>query len=302
MNDQRASSHRYADNPRVSAFLERGCPEPDDQWIDQPPECLPEDIPDLLRMMSDHDLLFSYEENEWAAPQYAWRELGKMRASAMIQPLLELLAMPWQEQDMEGWDEVRGVEFPDVFALIGEPAIAPLEEVLSDKEQDLPVRAVASNAIMTIGFAHPEFREQGCKILTRALKEFLENSRILNGQIIGCLVDLRAGGSIDIIRSAFEADAVDLTMCGDLEDVEIELGLRTERSTPRPNYMELEYPEQAHQMTHLMELMDLLEGHESFDDEIESRPPIASKEKKVGRNDPCPCGSGKKYKKCCLAS
>ncbi|MEW8225794.1 MAG: SEC-C metal-binding domain-containing protein, partial [Candidatus Thiodiazotropha endolucinida] len=20
---------------------------------------------------------------------------------------------------------------------------------------------------------------------------------------------------------------------------------------------------------------------------------------KVGRNDPCPCGSGKKYKKCC---
>ena len=24
-----------------------------------------------------------------------------------------------------------------------------------------------------------------------------------------------------------------------------------------------------------------------------------SKKYKVGRNDPCPCGSGKKYKKCC---
>src|SRR4051812_7122926 len=23
---------------------------------------------------------------------------------------------------------------------------------------------------------------------------------------------------------------------------------------------------------------------------------------KAGRNDPCPCGSGKKYKKCCLAT
>jgi preprotein translocase subunit SecA len=23
-------------------------------------------------------------------------------------------------------------------------------------------------------------------------------------------------------------------------------------------------------------------------------------ENKVGRNEPCPCGSGKKYKKCCL--
>ncbi|GIW49037.1 MAG: hypothetical protein KatS3mg079_513 [Caloramator sp.] len=21
---------------------------------------------------------------------------------------------------------------------------------------------------------------------------------------------------------------------------------------------------------------------------------------KIGRNDPCPCGSGKKYKKCCI--
>jgi hypothetical protein len=23
---------------------------------------------------------------------------------------------------------------------------------------------------------------------------------------------------------------------------------------------------------------------------------------RIGRNDPCPCGSGKKYKKCCLGS
>jgi len=28
--------------------------------------------------------------------------------------------------------------------------------------------------------------------------------------------------------------------------------------------------------------------------------PTAPKTIKLGRNDPCPCGSGKKYKKCCL--
>jgi preprotein translocase subunit SecA len=27
--------------------------------------------------------------------------------------------------------------------------------------------------------------------------------------------------------------------------------------------------------------------------------PKRREEKKIGRNDPCPCGSGKKYKKCC---
>lgn len=27
--------------------------------------------------------------------------------------------------------------------------------------------------------------------------------------------------------------------------------------------------------------------------------PIKGENKEIGRNDPCPCGSGKKYKKCC---
>jgi SEC-C motif len=37
---------------------------------------------------------------------------------------------------------------------------------------------------------------------------------------------------------------------------------------------------------------------EDFDDEDEPLPAVSDK---VGRNDPCPCGSGKKYKKCCGA-
>ena len=28
--------------------------------------------------------------------------------------------------------------------------------------------------------------------------------------------------------------------------------------------------------------------------------PIKADHKEVGRNDPCPCGSGKKYKQCCM--
>jgi uncharacterized protein YecA (UPF0149 family) len=29
-------------------------------------------------------------------------------------------------------------------------------------------------------------------------------------------------------------------------------------------------------------------------------PPSPARKAKAGRNEPCPCGSGKKYKKCCL--
>ena len=31
-----------------------------------------------------------------------------------------------------------------------------------------------------------------------------------------------------------------------------------------------------------------------------NRSRIVVNDKKIGRNEPCPCGSGKKYKKCCL--
>ena len=32
---------------------------------------------------------------------------------------------------------------------------------------------------------------------------------------------------------------------------------------------------------------------------VKTNKPVVSSHSKVGRNDPCPCGSGKKYKKCC---
>jgi preprotein translocase subunit SecA len=37
----------------------------------------------------------------------------------------------------------------------------------------------------------------------------------------------------------------------------------------------------------------------SHGDGAAPKKPVQRKGQKVGRNDPCPCGSGKKYKKCC---
>lgn len=38
-----------------------------------------------------------------------------------------------------------------------------------------------------------------------------------------------------------------------------------------------------------------------YDGKMVPQQPYVRNEAKVGRNDPCPCGSGKKYKKCCGA-
>jgi len=44
--------------------------------------------------------------------------------------------------------------------------------------------------------------------------------------------------------------------------------------------------------------LDHFEGKTIEEVEVKSEP--IRVEAKIGRNDPCPCGSGKKYKKCCL--
>ncbi len=44
------------------------------------------------------------------------------------------------------------------------------------------------------------------------------------------------------------------------------------------------------------------ELHMSHGDEGDRPVTVRRKGKKIGRNDPCPCGSGKKYKKCCGAN
>lgn len=47
--------------------------------------------------------------------------------------------------------------------------------------------------------------------------------------------------------------------------------------------------------SHSLEQLETLKN----EDEIKSIPDFTPKIGKIGRNDPCPCGSGKKYKKCC---
>ena len=51
---------------------------------------------------------------------------------------------------------------------------------------------------------------------------------------------------------------------------------------------------------HERSLFKKLDGEWKFvDGELVKPQPKVREQPKVGRNDPCPCGSGKKYKKCC---
>ncbi len=228
-----------------------------------------EHVPELIRMVLDEDLNWADSDSlEVWAPIHAWRTLAQLKASAAVEPLLgELYKIDDEDDD---WIIE---EFPKVFELIGPPAIDALEKYLKSNDHGVHARICAASSLRNIGKAYLEERDQCVKIFTKLLTNARKNDPTLNGFLISDLVDLQATESLEIIRSAFDGDYVDLFIMGDFEDVEIYMGVRTQRSTPPPRF-------------------------ELFKEDAFSIPGL-SKKSKTGRNDPCPCGSGKKYKKCC---
>ncbi len=47
---------------------------------------------------------------------------------------------------------------------------------------------------------------------------------------------------------------------------------------------------------------EILRGDRSAGESVERAEPLRRDDAKAGRNDPCPCGSGKKFKKCCMGT
>jgi hypothetical protein len=172
--------------------------------------------------------------------------------------------------------------------MIGPAAIPTLEGFLGDDGVEEDCRLSVPRCLEYIARDHPGERDACVGVLVRQLEKFETNGAILNAFLISSLIDVDATEAIDLIRRAFARDRVDLSVAGDIEDVEIEMGLRTHRSTPGPRFNPF---------------APYLESPGLADHDIDA-PAFANipyrRGEKVGRNDPCPCGSGKKYKKCCL--
>ncbi len=249
----------------VNKLLELGKPKGDSEWLDYKALGITEsDVPQLIEMFSDEKLNWADEEsNEVWAPLHAWRAASQLRAKEAILPLIDLFE---SLQD----DEWALGDLPQVMAMIGEDCIKPLAGCLLNGEDPEQSRMSAAECIKEIGKTIPEKKEECISILSNALSRADEAEGELNGMIVWFLLDLEAVSALNVIREVYKRDAVDISICGDIEDVEIKLGVRRFRDTPQPRY-------------------------NVFPFDIDS-----GAKKKIGRNDPCPCGSGKKYKKCCL--
>jgi hypothetical protein len=237
-----------------------------------------EHVPELIRLACDAALNWGDPDSrEVWAPQHAWRALGQLQAEASVAPLLAFL------KTAEG-DEAVGQDFPMVFGMIGPAAIPHIAGFLSDRSNPRFPVSTAIEGLKEIAERHPECRSECVGILARTLEWHADTDRSINGFAVSALIDLAAVEVIDTMREAFRRKSVDISIAGDEEDVEIALGLRDWRSTPAPFYQILPAGWLA----------------QPDADRIQRDTYAVPLHSKVGRNDPCPCGSGRKYKKCCL--
>ncbi len=158
---------------------------------------------------------------------------------------------------------------------------------------------------------HPETRLDCIARLSAQLGRFVEQSETLNAFLLSPLWDLKAVEALAVVERAFASGRVDESINGDFEDVQIEFGLKTQREHPRkPNALTIMGEKlRAQWKAAGIPLPEDVDDNflESEDDlpALDIEPPAISlpyiAPPKTGRNDPCPCGSGKKFKKCCGA-
>lgn len=240
-------------------------------------------ISELTRMISDKALNNANgESSEVWAPLHAWRALGQLKAVEASESLVRL----YQTLPDDDW---LSSELPKVFSLIGPAAIPAIQRYLSDDTVDEFCKIGAPSCLEMIALNHPGHRADCIAVLEDQLSAHKTNGNTFNAYLILALVQLQAKEAIEAIKAAFKADLVDLSVMGDLEDAEIELGLRSHRETPRPK---IQWIPELLARTDEDQLDPTLKGTAANS--------ITNPLKHIGRNDPCPCGSGKKFKKCCL--
>ncbi len=227
----------HSDNPKIQTLLKLGEPEtnyrscPD--YVGRYGFTL-DDVPSLLMLYSDDEInsLDSHRAEVWA-PLYAWRILGQLRSEQAIQPIIASFDTLFD-------DDCAQSELGIALGLIGPKAIEPLERYLqqADKDRDEFSYALASESLCEIAKAHPDSRAQVMQVYRDYMANPIESMHALNGLLVGDLMELDATEAIDDIRRLFARGCVDISCAGDLEDVEIELGFRDERTTPAPNFAE----------------------------------------------------------------
>ncbi len=176
--------------------------------------------PDVSQTNWHNNYLLATPSDDWIASIVAVRALIELQAEEAIPLFVELLFENWRFPRL-----TVGVEAQYFFAPLGKIAIEPLCEAFefSGPEEDEGRRDVVA-ALGFIGEKHPDTRIEITNRIVSWLNQHSQQNTVSNSEIVCVLLDFKAKQTADSIRSALDANCIDISVCGEWDEIEAELG------------------------------------------------------------------------------
>ena len=207
-----------------------------------------------------HALLF--HEETWSC-LFALEALKEIKSERSIPFLVEFIR---RTDESDYWE--AGEDAMKALTAIGKPAVEPLlREVKADFEN--------RRFLVYLVGALTEIKDDGVyTFMVETIEDFLANTEKYRGwfSLEMFVFDFGVQGKKEALQPLKRLLSLDLS---ERERIEV---IDAIKYLEDPEGYERETREQVEKLKPLLPLLI---------------------RKKVGRNDPCPCGSGKKYKKCC---
>lgn len=220
------------------------------------------DIPGSVSLATTTDYLLEDNDNFWL-PIHAWRLLARLRVIDAINPLIECFNY---------YPEIEWCkhELPHVFAMLGSQAITSLSNQLSNHSNSEFAVYLIIESMTYIALDKPTEREHIIEVFCKELDHKEDEHIYINTLLVLRLIELQATSKLPNIIDALERGALDTFFTGNVEEIKIQMDVG-----PKD-----------------------IEEYDTLSFTTGTNQPLTVR--KIGRNEPCPCGSGKKYKKCCI--
>lgn len=228
--------------------------------------------------------------------------LGLIATEHAGQRLVDLMHRLDDADDQDTQDWLAG-NWPALFANKPDVVADSLRTLAEDRARDYYIRANAAEAVVRLAY------QAGAAELEAALDWIVDRvsdeQEAWDGRLSLChiLLDFPR----ERYRRLLERLAAQQTGLGKAFDAkDIERAHATGRDQPGwvrfndPWKFYLPEAIAARQRRWAEQDRQQIERSGYADDAFVWQEPYVRQEPKIGRNDPCPCGSGKKYKKCCL--
>jgi uncharacterized protein len=264
-------------------------------------------VPKFLEVIENH---LSLEPAERANPTplfFIFHLLGEWREKASYRPLARLLQCPADEADAIFGDATASTSHRVMAAVFdGDPQ--PLCDIILDPNAEEFIRSRMCEALAMITLRGELDRDFAERFLRDALNELQPQRRCFVWFGWQSAIAMLGLGELKLlVKRAFNRGFIDRHLLG-FDDFEhdLERGIEWLGEPLRPD--DDEYALFGDTIDELSKWHCFTKGND--EDREEWRQPdefdrILSEPhhnplKGIGRNDPCPCGSGRKFKKCCL--